>query len=693
MNKKDPVRLLILEESQNRAEELIVLLRNAGRATRAHQITSEDDLNECLGNQAWDLLLCRNEVSGVTAEQIIGRIRDLQRDIPAIIIADNQQHDAIIDGLRLGAKDVALADDDDRLILIIERELDNLHHRRLRRQAEIELRDSDRRNQLLLDSSTAAIAYVHEGMHIYANEAYGELFGYDDPDDFAGIPIIDLIASDDQGKFKDFLKSFGDKESDTEEFSCVKQDETTVTARMSLSPAIYDDEPCTQIIFRSLSDDAVSDDRIREITNQDLLTGLFNRQYFSEQLDAAVSTASSGKQSFILFYIALDHFSQMRSDAGISNADLILADFAALIRKELADEHLLARYSDDVFTALYNVGDIDASTEKAEEIRTKVEEHLAEVSGKTYHATVSIGLTIISENATSGSEIINRAHEACNAIEEGNAVSVYQQEADQSADGDGAPGDDQIVKMLKKGIKDNALKLLFQPVISLHGDDDELYEVLLRVPDEEGNELTPGQFLPIAEQAGLLEKLDRWVILQAVKMLNTSRESGHKTRMFINITHQSMADDGFLPWVAVALKAAKLPSDAVIFQIHENDATSYIQHADKFTSGLSEMHCKVSINHFGCSLNPFNLLKHLTPDYVKLDGSFAQQIENSKEKQDELVEMVKSLQSHGVLTAISGVESPTVLQTLWMSGVNFIQGFYVSPPLEALDYDFAAEDL
>ena len=176
-------------------------------------------------------------------------------------------------------------------------------------------------------------------------------------------------------------------------------------------------------------------------------------------------------------------------------------------------------------------------------------------------------------------------------------------------------------------------------------------------------------------------------------MLNTSRESGHKTRMFINITYQSMADDGFLPWVSVALKAAKLPSDAVIFQIHENDATSYIQHADKFTSGLSEMHCKVSINHFGCSLNPFNLLKHLTPDYVKLDGSFAQQIEDSKEKQDELVEMVKSLQSHGVLTAISGVESPTVLQTLWMSGVNFIQGFYVSPPLEALDYDFAAEDL
>ena len=102
----------------------------------------------------------------------------------------------------------------------------------------------------------------------------------------------------------------------------------------------------------------------------------------------------------------------------------------------------------------------------------------------------SIGLSIISENATSGSEIINRAHEACESIEEGNGVKAYLQEADQSADGDGSPGDDQVVKMLKLGIKNNTLKLLFQPVISLHGDDDELYEVLLRVPDEEGNELS-----------------------------------------------------------------------------------------------------------------------------------------------------------------------------------------------------------
>ena len=154
-----------------------------------------------------------------------------------------------------------------------------------------------------------------------------------------------------------------------------------------------------------------------------------------------------------------------------------------------------------------------------------------------------------------------------------------------------------------------------------------------------------------------------------------------------------MTDDTFLPWVSVALKAARLPSDAIIFQIHENDATSYIKHAMKFSKGLAQLHCKTSINHFGCSLKPFNLLKHISPDYVKLDGSFTQELEKSTEKQDELKEMVKLLQTLGVQTAISGVEDPMVLSTLWEAGINFIQGFYISPPMENMDYDFASEDL
>jgi EAL domain-containing protein (putative c-di-GMP-specific phosphodiesterase class I) len=231
-------------------------------------------------------------------------------------------------------------------------------------------------------------------------------------------------------------------------------------------------------------------------------------------------------------------------------------------------------------------------------------------------------------------------------------------------------------------------------MINLHGnDDDEQFEVLLRLPDLDNNDLIPAQFLDHAAKAGLLDKLDRWVILQSIKVLSVHRASGSKARLFINVTHKSMSDNTFLPWMSVALKAARLPSDAIIFQIHENDATAYIKYADRFAKGMAQLHCKTSINHFGCSLNPFNLLKHLTPDYVKLDRSFTENLEDSKEKQDDLNEMVTSLHKLGVLTAISGVEDPMVLATLWQAGINYIQGNYISNPLETLDYDFAAEDI
>lgn len=693
MSSKKPVRLLILEASQNRAEELIVLLRKAGRATRAHQIESAEDLQNQLKEQKWDLLLGVSEANDLTMEQAIGIIRESERDIPIILIAEGRDPESITAGLRLGALDVALDDDDERLTMIIERELSNLYHRRERRRAEKEVSEIDRRNQLLLAGSTAAIGYVHEGMHIYTNSTYSKMFGYEDPDDFAGIPIIDLISSSDQGKFKAFLKSYDKNESESEEFICVTSEDKQITASLSLSPATYDGESCTQVIFKVSSDaDTAYEERIKELSSQDLLTGLPNRASLIEQLDTAVDKSNNQGQASILMYISIDNFAKLRTEAGISNADLVLADLANLLAELTAEEHLIARFGDDVFALLYNSGDKEAAAQMAENLRGQVEERMSDVAGKSYQSTTSIGLALVSESSSSAEDVISRAYQACTSMESGNGVNFYQAAEVKMGEAGVSLTSENIKDMIKTAIENNAFKLMFQPIISLHGDDDEQFEVLLRLVDDDDNELLPGQFLGPAEDAGLLEKLDRWVILQSIKMLSEHRSTGSKAKLFINLTHKSMSDETFLPWMSVALKAAKLPSDAVILQIHESDATAYIKQAASFTKGMSALHCKTSINHFGCSLNPMNLLKHLTPDFVKLDDSFAQEIDQSEEKLAELKKMVTSLQETGVLTAISGIEDPMILSTLWQAGITFIQGYYLSPPLENMDYDFASED-
>ncbi len=688
-----PIRLLILEESQNRAEELIVLLRNAGKATRAHQIESVSDFVTKVSEQKWDLILASPAANGCTAQALISQLKTMDQDIPIVLLADNRDPASITEGLKMGAVDVALLEDDERLALIIERELKNLDSRRQKRRAEVELRETDRRNSLLLDSSTTAIAYVHEGMHIYANQAYVELFGYEDVDEYAGIPIIDLISEEDQVKFKSFLKSFDANESTEEEFSCVDHDGLTILTTMTMSHVYYEGEPCTQVMFRSLVDDSQLENRIKEISSQDLLTGLFNRQHFIKQLASAVNAANEGKQDAILFYIQVDNFPGIRSEAGISNADLVLGDLAALMRNSVPEELLMARFGDDVFTLLMLSGNKSEAEEQAEIIRKSVENHVSDVSGKNYQTTVSIGLSVIAENTATVEEAISRAQQAADAIEDGNGSRIYEPANIKVGDSGKTVSADTLKELLFTALNENAFKLVYQPIVSLHGDDEEQFEVLLRLPDSDGNVMTPGQFLTYADEAGLLPKIDRWVVLQSVKQLAEQRDGGGKGRLFINISHRSIADQEFLPWMSVALKAARLPSDSITLQIHENDVISYIKHAAKFTKGLQELNLKSSINHFGCSLNPFNLLKHLTPDFVKLDGSYAVNIEQSDRKQAELVEIIKQLQATGVLTAISGVEDPAALPTLFMTGINYIQGNYLSEPLDDLEYDFSTEDL
>lgn len=288
------------------------------------------------------------------------------------------------------------------------------------------LRETDRRNSLLLDSSTTAIAYAHEGMHIYANQAYVELFGYEDVDEYAGIPIIDLISEEDQVKFKSFLKSFDANEATEEEFSCVDHDGLTILTKMTMSRAYYDGEPCTQVMFRSLVEDSQLQNRIKEISSQDLLTGLLNRQHFIKQLASAVNAANEGKQEAILLYIQVDNFPGIRSEGGISNADLVLGDLAALMRNSVTEQLLMARFGDDVFTLLMLSGNKSEAEEQVEIIRKSVENHVSDTSGKNYQTTVSIGLSVIAENTATVEEAISRAQQAADAIEDGSGSRIYE---------------------------------------------------------------------------------------------------------------------------------------------------------------------------------------------------------------------------------------------------------------------------
>jgi len=250
----------------------------------------------------------------------------------------------------------------------------------------------------------------------------------------------------------------------------------------------------------------------------------------------------------------------------------------------------------------------------------------------------------------------------------------------------------QILALINDAIDNHRFVLLFQPIISLRGDSDEHYEVFLRMHDRDDTEMVPSQFLRTAIDHGVAGKIDRWVILQSIKMLSTHRAKGHNTRLTINLTANSISDPDFLQWLGVAIKTARLPSDAVIFQITEEDASGLVRQAKELVDGLRAMHFRVSLSRFGLIDKSLELLDHLAVDFVKIDGSRIESMLEDSEGKQSVADMIQNLQSAGKLTIIPMVESATLLSALWQAGANYIQGHYLQEPSTELNYDFTTDD-
>ncbi|TDL97290.1 EAL domain-containing protein [Stutzerimonas stutzeri ATCC 17588 = LMG 11199] len=683
---KKTIRLLILEDSQNEAERLVSLFRNAGQATRVHRLTSSDDLAEAL-KQIWDLLISAPQSENLDPSEAISAIRRQAKDIPIIQLTAGNDAEAITDALMLGAQDALPQGEDEWLLLVANRELANLEERRARRSAEVALREAEKRCQLLLDSSVDAIAYVHDGMHIYANRAYLELFGYDDVEDLEGMPMIDLIGGADQSRFKTFLKNYQTLEGSAE-LACggVRADGEALKMRMSFSPAAYDGEPCIQVVIRAESDSAELQ-KLREISSQDPVTGLLNRNSFVEVMDTAVERAVNAGQSATLAYIRIDRFAALQADIGLTDSDQLLSQLATLLRGHFPSDTQLARFADDVFTVL-QPGVIPQQAEA--ELRAllgEVEGHLLDVGGRTVQVTLSIGVAGLDEKTAKAQDAIERAHRCADELSDGNALKIYNP-ADELA---AAANRGDIAAMLKQALENNSFRLLFQPIISLRGDNFEHYEVLLRLLDPQGAEVPPNEFLSAASEAGLASKIDRWVILNSIKLLAEHRAKGHSTRLFLHLSAASIQDASLLPWLGVVLKASRLPGDSLAFEFGEADAVAYLKPAKALAQGLSGLGCRIALAQFGCVLNPFNTLKHLDAEFIKVDGSYTQDL-SRQENQEALKTLLAELHEQRKQSIVPFVESATVLATLWQAGVSYIQGHYLQGPSQSMDYDFSSDE-
>lgn len=701
MTSNPTIRLLILNDSRAEAERLISMLHNAGRPTRAQHVESEEVLVKLLQDQTWDLIVGLDSTQGVTPAATIKQVRRLAKDVPLILLTDLAETPAIVEGLKLGAVDVVRLDEDQHLLQVIQRELANRENRAQQRLAERRYKEIERRNQQLLDSSRDAIAFVQDGMFLYANQSFAELLHYQDRDDLECMPVIDTVSADDQERVKEFLKEFmlrsGEIESSTLEFSAVSEAGNKQPLNVEVRKASYDEELCIQFIVRARAGvSAELGGQLEQIRHQDLATGLPNKNYLIEKLEEVVDDAVSNHTTSALLFITISDFLEtVQSRVGVAAADIVLGTIAAHARTLINSGETLCRFSEEGFMLLIPHIDADSAQQRAEHMGQKLREHIVDIDGATLQFEYLVGVALINETTTKSDTPISHALKAQDLAsaahkKDRNVIACTYEEKPEQGVGEGK-SDKDIAKLIQTALNKGRFRLLFQPILSLRGSDKEHYEVLLRMVDEEDNGISPNEFMETAAKIGALSKIDRWVILEAIKLLAQHRASGNNTRLIINLSRDSLKDTALPPWLGVAFKAAKLPPEAIVFQIQENDINDHLNIAKSFTEQVTALGCQCSISHFGCALNPFNALQHISAQYIKVDGSFTQELQNGTGEPEALGELVSQIHEHEKITIVPFVENASVLSKLWQSGVHYIQGYYLQGPADNMDYDFDTE--
>ena len=689
MSGDSPARIAIVHDSVDDAEHILSVLRNAGMAVRPHQITNPDELQGVLERQILDLVVIDAAHTEPDIVDTRDMIENMGKDLPIVAIAMQPDVNTISACLKDGAVDVAQRQIKDHVSFVIKREVSNLRDRRAMRDLKESLKETEKRCNALLDSSRDSIAYVHEGMHVYANQAYLERFDCDSFEDIEVMPLLDMFSSDSSATLKDVLKQLSKSDEPPEPVKVTGQKIAggTFETIMEFSSASIDGEPCTQILLRDQAVDPEMAEELEQLKTTDLVTGLFNRGHFNEHLGTALAQAR--KQANVgqhLLFVSIDNYGQVITQVGMGGADLVLGTLGKLITDHLQAQDKAGRLSDQTLGMCIQA-DAENAKKRAEKLRAAVENQVFEAGGHSTNITISVGVVPISESVDSTDDLTKLAQQEAKKAEDkgGNQICVFDPIAKEKEAGSKA----HWVHLIKDAIGNNRLMLLFQPIVSLHGAEGNNYEVLVRMQGREGDEISPAHFLPVAEEHGLMPKIDRWVVRHAIENIKERQGNGENLRLFVKITPDTIADPTMVKWVADQLKKYGVSGERIIFEMRESVVVTNIKPVRAFQKGIAQLHCGFCLEQFGSGINSFQMLKHIPAEFLKVDRSFMKDLPSNEESQNKIRELTNQAHSMGKVTIAEFVEDAASMSVLWQCGVNFVQGNFLQEPEKVMEYDFS----
>ena len=682
------LRLMIVDDSVEDAESIVSTMRNAGIAVRPLRPSSAEELGGMLGSQAIDLVLAAQQSSGVPLDEVLQLVKSSGKDLPVIAVADRVDEASMSQAFAGGVRGIALRNKPQQLLGAVRTEWADLEARRSLRRLEAQVRETERRCDALIESSREPIAYVHEGMHIRANGAYLEMFGYDSFDDIEGMSLLDLVAPQHVDGFKQLLKSMskGEQAPPRYELEAHDIDGNAFAAVMEFTQALYEGEPCLQVVFRRQEVDPELAREVEELRQRDQVTGLLNRQTFLRALEDAVASAAQNQGQHGLLLLEPDHYQRLLQEIGLDSADALLTAIAERLRSVLGDKALAARFGEHSLAVLVRADHL-ATTALAERIREAFASHVFEIGNRSSAITASIGGVQIGEKIASVTQVLAKANHGVQSsiAVGGNRFEVFDPSAVDRAEEERVQA---WVSRLRDALDHNHFLLYYQPVISLQGEPGAMYETYIRLDAGSGETVPPLSFLQIAEEHGLLWEIDRWVVGHAIDIIGQRLRAGQPTTLLVKITQASLADGSLATYVGEQLALHKVAGEHLVLQLPEAKVFTNLRAAQEFAGAVAKHNCRVGLEQFGVGLDSFQLLSHFDPAFIKLDRSFMEDLARNTANQQRVRDIASKARGLGIRSIAEFVQDAASMSILFSSGVDYVEGHFLAPAGPEMNYDF-----
>ncbi len=438
--------------------------------------------------------------------------------------------------------------------------------------------------------------------------------------------------------------------------------------------------------FRDITEKLEARERIQVLSYTDALTGLPNRRLLADRVEVALAMAKRDNTPFALLFLNLDRFKHINETLGHTFGDRVLLEVAERIKGSTRQVDAVARLGGDEFVLLAHQADENG----AEAAAWRVMEALKRPfngGDLSFTVTASIGIAMQPNDGSSFDELMRRAESAMREVKHaGRAAFRFHRPRPAQADAR-SRSRMHLDHAMRQALAQGRFRLHYQPQVGIGNGAIVGAEALIRWRDPELGEISPGEFIPVAEETGFIVPIGEWVLRQAVKQAAAWQASGMPTVVSVNVSALQFQQPGFVDGVAIVLREARLPAEWLELELTESILLQDAQDAMLRLQALAQLGVKLAIDDFGTGYSSLAYLKRFPIRRLKIDRSFISGLP-ADESDAGIVRAIISMGRALRLEIIAeGVETVAQRDFLHEAGCDLFQGFLFSPALDVLAYE------